>query len=41
MNRTSEITSPEKNKEDIDLTLRPSSFNDFIGQRKIVDNFNV
>jgi Holliday junction resolvasome RuvABC ATP-dependent DNA helicase subunit len=41
MQRESNITSAEKNKEDIDLTLRPSSFNDFIGQKKIVDNFNV
>lgn len=41
MQRKSDITTAEKNKEDIDFTLRPSSFNDFIGQRKIVDNLNI
>jgi Holliday junction DNA helicase RuvB len=41
MNRASEITNSEKNKEDIDIALRPSSFDQFVGQRKIVDNLKI
>ena len=37
------VTSPNKLVEDInaDKSLRPTSFNDFIGQEKIIDNLKV
>jgi Holliday junction DNA helicase RuvB len=41
MQRNSEITTSEKNREDIDIALRPSSFDDFIGQNKIVKNLKI
>jgi len=41
MNRASEITSSEKNIGDIDITLRPSSFDEFIGQKEIIDNLKI
>ena len=36
------IISPDQQLEDInsDKSLRPSSFSDFIGQEKIIDNLN-
>ncbi|MBS1537524.1 MAG: Holliday junction branch migration DNA helicase RuvB [Bacteroidetes bacterium] len=38
----SESTTPERTiDEDLDLSLRPSSFDDFTGQLKIVDNLKV
>lgn len=40
--RNNEITDPyTKKDESLDLTLRPSSFDDFTGQKKIVDNLKV
>lgn len=40
--RVSSITSPEKLvDDDIETTLRPKNFNDFTGQKKIVDNLKV
>lgn len=40
--RTQDIISPNKTKEDeLDVTLRPLVFDEFIGQRKIVDNLKV
>ena len=41
MDRYSEITTAQKNKEDIDITLRPSSFNEFIGQKEIINNLKI
>jgi Holliday junction DNA helicase RuvB len=41
MERASEITTAEKNRDDIDIALRPSSFNEFIGQKEIVDNLKI
>ena len=37
------VTSPDQLLEDInsDKSLRPTSFNDFIGQEKIIDNLKV
>ena len=40
--REHDIVSPEKNKEeDIDISLRPAIFDEFIGQRNIVNNLQV
>ena len=38
-----QITSPDKFEEDVldEQSLRPSSFNDFIGQRETVENLKV
>ena len=41
MERAADIINAEKNKDDIDTTLRPNSFNEFIGQKEIVDNLNI
>jgi Holliday junction DNA helicase RuvB len=41
MQNRAEITNTGKNKDDIDIALRPSSFDDFIGQKKIVDNLKI
>ena len=41
-NRDNEIVDPfKRTDEDIDLTLRPSSFDEFTGQKKIVENLKV
>ena len=42
-NNQNKITNPKKNSEDInqEISLRPESFNDFIGQTKLIDNLNV
>ncbi len=37
----SDIINSEKNKDDIDLALRPFSFDEFVGQKKIVDNLKI
>ena len=37
----SDIINSEKNKDDIDLALRPISFEEFVGQKKIVDNLKI
>ncbi len=40
--REKDAVSPEKNKEeDIDVSLRPALFDEFIGQRKIVSNLQI
>ena len=40
--RNSDIVSTDKSiEDDIDISLRPSSFDDFTGQKKIVDNLKV
>lgn len=40
--RNSDIISTDKSiEDDIDISLRPSSFDDFTGQKKIVDNLKV
>jgi Holliday junction DNA helicase RuvB len=41
--RKSDITAPERLESELELdqTLRPSSFHDFVGQEKIVDNLHV
>ncbi len=42
IDRQSEIVSSQRSHEDeTDITLRPSSFDDFTGQSKIVDNLKV
>jgi len=41
MQDRAEITNTGKNKDDIDVALRPASFDDFIGQKKIVDNLKI
>lgn len=41
MNQRSNTTSPDKNDDDVDLTLRPSGFDEFNGQSKITDNLKV
>ncbi|MFM6955419.1 MAG: Holliday junction branch migration DNA helicase RuvB [Ignavibacteria bacterium] len=42
INRQSDIVSNQRSHEDeTDITLRPSSFDDFTGQAKIVDNLKV
>lgn len=41
MQNRAEITNSEKNKDDIDIVLRPSSFDEFIGQKKIVENLKI
>lgn len=38
--RTS-IVNPERAEEELDASLRPSSFDEFTGQRKIVDNLKI
>ncbi len=38
--RTS-MVNPERAEEEIDAALRPSSFDEFTGQRKIVDNLKI
>ena len=42
-NIQSELTSPQKQAEDIqsDVSLRPDSFDSFVGQKKIIDNLKV
>lgn len=37
----SELTDSNKNKDDIDIALRPFSFEEFVGQRNIVDNLKI
>ncbi|MBL7998915.1 MAG: Holliday junction branch migration DNA helicase RuvB [Candidatus Kapabacteria bacterium] len=39
--RASNTTSADKNEDDVDLTLRPSGFDEFTGQAKITDNLKV
>jgi Holliday junction DNA helicase RuvB len=39
--RDSDITTNERTEEDVDLTLRPSRFDEFTGQQKIVENLKV
>ncbi|HEY4613167.1 MAG TPA: Holliday junction branch migration DNA helicase RuvB [Bacteroidota bacterium] len=41
--RKSDLTAPERfeNELELDQTLRPSDFHDFVGQEKIVDNLHV
>lgn len=41
--RKSDLTAPERveNEIELDQTLRPTSFYDFVGQEKIVDNLHV
>ncbi|MCI0706354.1 MAG: Holliday junction branch migration DNA helicase RuvB [Ignavibacteriae bacterium] len=41
--RKSDITAPERfeNELELDQTLRPAEFHDFVGQEKIVDNLHV
>lgn len=41
--RKSDLTAPERfeNEIELDQTLRPSTFHDFVGQEKIVDNLHV
>ena len=41
MNRESEVTSAEKNLGDVDIALRPSSFDEFVGQKEIIDNLKI
>ena len=41
MERQSDIVSSQRGEEESDITLRPSSFDDFTGQAKIVDNLKV
>ena len=41
MERTSDITTSKKNKDDIDIALRPSSFDEFVGQKEIIDNLKI
>jgi Holliday junction DNA helicase RuvB len=42
INRNNELTDPlNKLKDELDLTLRPSSFDEFTGQKKIVENLKV
>ena len=42
-NIQSELTSPQQQVEDIqsDVSLRPDSFDSFVGQKKIIDNLKV
>jgi len=40
-NRKSEITNPNRFNEDSDNNLRPSKFEDFTGQSKIVENLKI
>lgn len=41
-NRNNDLTDPlNKLKDELDLTLRPSSFDEFTGQKKIVENLKV
>ncbi|MFP4368523.1 MAG: Holliday junction branch migration DNA helicase RuvB [Candidatus Kapaibacterium sp.] len=41
-NKRSKMTDPDKVREDeLDNTLRPSSFDEFTGQRKIVENLKI
>ena len=42
-NIQNELTSPKKQVEDMqsDISLRPDSFDSFVGQEKIVDNLKV
>jgi len=41
--KSKKITNPKKIKEDLnqDITLRPESFSDFIGQKELIDNLKV
>lgn len=42
INRNNDLTDPlNKLKDEFDLTLRPSSFDEFTGQKKIVENLKV
>ena len=42
-NIQSELTSPQQQVEDIqsDVSLRPDSFDSFVGQKKFIDNLKV
>ena len=42
-NSKQNITSPDKNSDDaqIEKSLRPSAFNDFIGQKEVMDNLRI
>ena len=42
-NTQNEITSPDKQLEDVqaELSLRPDSFDNFVGQKKIIENLKV
>ena len=42
-NIQNELTSPKKQVEDMqsDISLRPDSFDSFVGQEKIIDNLKV
>ena len=42
-NNQNKITNPQKTSEDInqEITLRPESFSDFIGQNKLIENLDV
>ncbi len=39
--RQSDMTEAQRKDDDADISLRPSRFNEFSGQAKIVDNLNV
>ena len=39
--RSSEYTSPDRHGDDPDATLRPARFEDFVGQKQIVDNLRI
>ncbi|MFN4909260.1 MAG: Holliday junction branch migration DNA helicase RuvB [Bacteroidota bacterium] len=41
MSRPNISTDPTRREDDVDASLRPLSFDDFTGQRKIVDNLKV
>src|SRR5512138_1573541 len=43
MAKRADHTTPERleNEADLDQTLRPLTFGDFVGQKKIVDNLHV
>ena len=41
MSRPNISTDPARRDDDVDASLRPLSFSDFTGQRKIVDNLMV
>lgn len=42
MNKSkSEIYSPERKETELDLTLRPKTFEEFTGQKKIVENLRI
>ena len=42
-NSKQNITSPDKHSEDaqIEKSLRPGAFNDFVGQKEVLDNLRI